>query len=496
VNANVLTMERDAPTASAVAIAGDRILAVGDEAACRAFAGPGTRIADLRGKTVVPGFIDAHTHLVTYGVLALRLNLSNVTAKSELLEAVAARAGLTPEDGWVVGYGWDESKWRDARAMPTRAEIEQAAKARAAVLARVDMHMGVATQAALARAGLDPARFPDGHVREDDFYRVWDAVAPAPATRVKGVDAIVRQAQALGVTSAQCIVDAADFAALQEARAAGRLGLRVWCLFREPSVEPLEALALRAGFGDAFLRVGGVKLFADGSIGSRTAALRGQYAGGGQGQLLFDRERLADLARRVSAAGLQLAIHAIGDAAIAQCLDVYAKLPEGEPRARRHRIEHLELFDDGQARAMAKLGIVASVQPNFIGEWGHPGMMYEARLGEAAVGAHNRLRVLLDQDVAVAFGSDHMPFGPLAGIHAAANAPTPAQRLTVDEALRAYTIGAAYAEHAEQEKGSVSAGKLADLVVLDRDPREDATRVKDARVAATILGGRVVHGAL
>jgi predicted amidohydrolase YtcJ len=275
-----------------------------------------------------------------------------------------------------------------------------------------------------------------------------------------------------------------------------------------------EADALSPGFDlasyprDAWLRVLGVKLFADGSIGSHTAGLSRPFTDQAEtrGRLLFTPDGLRERIRAILGRGLQPAVHAIGDAAIDEVVRCYEA--EGVTSESRARIEHFELAGDGAIAACARMGVVASMQPNFIGEWGYPGMMYERRLGKDIVGTHNRLRAIADAGVPLAFGSDHMPYGPLYGLRHAVHGPAPAQRLSPVEALRAYTEGSAYAGFEEQEKGSILPGLLADIVIISEEgeggpaPRErsapsgpfgaDLGRLV---VEKTIVAGEVVYEA-
>lgn len=497
-NARILTMDPARPAAEALAVRGDRIVAVGSAQDVEGLRGPGTRGVDAGGRVVLPGFIDAHTHLVQYGMQLLRLNLGRVRTVDELYSAVRERYRMTPGDGWIVGHSWDESKW-ETRTPPTREALDKVSPDKPVVLIRIDIHSCVANTLALQRAGMDPAAAPDGWLREEEAYKLMALVQPSVETHLKGLERANRALHEMGVTSVHAIVDHDDVDAIQRMRDEGRLGVRVYLLFRVDDLDHVLALKLRRGFGDSWLKLGGLKLFTDGSIGSRTAAISFPYAGSTdeKGQFVYEDKKLHDLCARAHAGGLQLALHCIGDAAIGQALRAIGQALEAHPRPdARPRLEHLELFTDEQAAQMKALGVVASAQPNFIGEWGHPGQMYASRLGDDIVGRHNRLAVLQRLGVPIAFGSDHMPTGPLYGIHCAVNAPTEAQRLSVEDALHAYTRGAAYAGFQEKEVGSLAPGTLADLVMLDRDPREAPHDIKSIQVLLTVVGGRIVHDRL
>jgi len=450
--------------------------------------GPHTRVVRLGPRCVLPGFVDAHNHLVSYGMRIMRLDLSNVRAKDELLQAVVERAKMTPPDGWVVGHSWDETKWSE-RGLPTQEELDAAAGGRRMLLARVDRHGGLATSAALREAGVE-ARGP--FVVEHEYGRVLALTKPALASLVKGLQAATRRAHELGVTSSHVICSEGDFAALQAAREASVLGVRVSCFVEEGALEDAVGLGARRGLGDAWIRFLGLKLYADGSFGSRTAAISFDYKdkAGERGMFVHAEGRLESLVKSARAAGLQVAVHAIGDRTARRVVAAFELA--GVTPADRARIEHLELADDEDVARAARMGVVASVQPNFTGEWGHPGGMYEQRLGWDRARRLNRFTSYQAAGLPVAFGSDDMPLGPLYGVWSAIGAPEKEQRMPIEDALRAYTAGAAWAGFAEDEVGTLREGMLADLVMLSGDPRE-AEDVRRLQVALTVVDGRVVH---
>lgn len=483
-NGPILTMDKARPVARALAVVENRVAALDDEA--RALRGPRTRVVDLAGRALVPGFVDAHNHFVQYGMRLLRLDLANVRDKDELLSAVRERAGMTPADGWVVGHSWDEAKWRSPD-IPTQEELDRAAGGRRVLLARVDRHGGLATTAALREAGIGA---PGPFVVEEDYAKLVKLTTPTLATLSKGVAQATRRAHEQGVTSSHVICHGDDFAALQAARESGALGVRVSCFVGEDLFDHALGLGARRGLGDAWVRLLGLKLYADGSFGSRTAAISFRYQDGqGDGMFMHEPGRLESLVKRARQAGLQVAVHAIGDRAARRVVDAFEAAGVGP--ADRARIEHLELVEDADVKRAAAMGVVASVQPNFTGEWGHPGGMYEARLGWGHAQRLNRYRAYLDAGLPLAFGSDDMPLGPLYGMRSAVEAPGPAQRVTPEEALRAYTAGAAWAGFAEDEVGTLRPGMLADLVVLSGDPRASL----DVDVRMTVVDGRVVYDA-
>lgn len=481
-NGVVLTQDEALPVTDALAVVGERIVALGDAAKAM----PAERVIDLRGRALIPGFVDAHNHFVSYGVRLMRLDLSRVRDKIELLSSVTERAGMTPADGWIVGHSWDETKWDDP-AMPTLDELDKASGGRRMLLQRVDRHGGFVSTPAANAAGLPKG----GFLVEEDYAKVVDLTEPSLPTLVKGIAAASRRAHELGVTSSHVIAHGQDLAALQAAREAGVLGVRVSCYLGEELIEYALGLGARRGLGDGWIRVMGLKLYSDGSFGSRTAAVSFPYLDkpGESGMFMHAEGKLESLVKRARAGGLQLAVHAIGDRAARRVLDAFESA--GVTAAERARIEHLELVTDEDIRRAAAMGIVASVQPNFTGEWGHKGGMYEARLGWPAASRLNRFRAYAEAGLPLAFGSDDMPLGPLYGIRSAVEAPEPSQRVSVEQAIQAYTAGAAWAGFGENEVGALREGLLADLVVLSGDPR--SADVAGLAVDLTVLGGVVVH---
>jgi len=256
-------------------------------------------------------------------------------------------------------------------------------------------------------------------------------------------------------------------------------------------LEKVEGVGLLTGYGDPWLRFGGIKIFADGSIGAQNAAVSEPFSGGGTGELNYQDAELASMIRAAELAGWQTVIHAIGDRAIEQVLDAHEVV--GTDSALRHRIEHFELPHREQLVRVAKLGLCISMQPNFIGNWSGPNSLYVDRLGAARDRASNPLRLIVDEGLPLAFGSDGMPVSPLYGLHWAVNAPYRDQRLTAEEAMERYTTGGAWFGFEEKIKGRIVPGMLADLVVLDEDPRLHPERIEERTVEMTFVGGERVY---
>ena len=531
VNANVLTMDRDRPRASAVAIAGGRIEAL--DASSGVPAGSG-RVVDLRGATVLPGFHDAHNHMVGFGMSLAEVDLRSAAAGSldELYAAIARRAETTTPGDWVIGAGDDQNK---LGAHPDRDALDRAAPGRRVWLRHTSGHMCVVNSPVLAALGLDAAatEFPGGRVATDSGGRptglleeraqllVGSLVYPYPlAELTQAISRAAGQYLKEGVTSCTeagiaggwVAHSPAELAAYQAARDTGELGVRVELM---PAAEVLHALGayagdglvagldlgIKTGFGDDWLRLGAVKIFADGSLVGRTAALIDPYAGDGpgneQGYLQAD---AADLQATIIAAhrsGWQVATHAIGDLAIDVVLDAYARALEEYPRRDpRHRIEHFAVVQPRQVARAAGLGVIAVPQGRFATELGD-GML--AAVGPARHGWLYRQRSLLEAGMVLPGSSDRpvVTGAPLLGIadmvnrRTASGAPfNPGEAITAQQALYAYTRGSAYASRQEHVKGSIAPGMLADLVVLSEDPTAvSPERIADVAVLATIVDG-------
>ena len=533
VNANVLTMDRDRPRASAVAIAGGRIEAL--DASSGVPAGSG-RVVDLRGATVLPGFHDAHNHMVGFGMSLAEVDLRSAAAGSldELYAAIARRAETTAPGDWVIGAGYDQNK---LGAHPNRDALDRAAPGRRVWLRHTSGHMCVVNSPVLAALGLDTAatEFPGGRVATDSGGRptglleeraqllVGSLVYPYPlAELTQAISRAAEQYLKEGITSCTeagiaggwVAHSPAELAAYQAARDTGELGVRVELM---PAAEVLHALGahagdglvagldlgIKTGFGDDWLRLGPVKIFADGSLVGRTAALIDPYDGDGDGNgdgCGYLQADAADLQATIIAAhrsGWQVATHAIGDLAIDVVLDAYARARQEYPRRDpRHRIEHFAVVQPRQVARAAGLGVIAVPQGRFATELGD-GML--AAVGPARHGWLYRQRSLLEAGMVLPGSSDRpvVSGAPLLGIadmvnrRTASGAPfNPGEAITAQQALYAYTRGSAYASRQEHVKGSIAPGMLADLVVLSEDPTAvSPERIADVAVLATIVDG-------
>ncbi|MFC7141343.1 amidohydrolase [Halosimplex aquaticum] len=526
-NAEVHTLADPDETAEAVAVRDGRIAGVGTTRDVEHLAGVETTVRDCGGRVVLPGFVDAHTHLPMVGRRLVNADLAAAESPADAVGLLVNHAAETdpetagPDREWVLGFGYDESAWDDSRYL-TAEDLDEVSDERPVAAVREDMHLASLNSVALDRLrGEMPdadvqtrGGEPTGVVVEDALDPLWDAIEPDRAAMRRAVHAAVERANELGVVGVHDMVRRSEAPAVyRELDRVGELSLRVRINYWADHLDAVEELGLRTNHGSERVRTGAIKTYTDGSIGGRTAKLSEPYAdaadsggedggdtgsdggdsgSGGEGddrrgQWVVDPEELRELVARADEAGLQVAAHAIGDEAIRAALHAF-RSADGE----RHRIEHAEVLTDDLLARIAESDVVASMQPNFL-KWAGEGGLYAERLGDERRLASNRFGELLASGAALAFGSDCMPLDPLYGVQQAVTAPDERQRLSVTDALRAYTSGAAYAGFDEHRLGTVEPGKLADLVVLDRSPwAVDPGEIADIDVRATLVGGDVV----
>jgi predicted amidohydrolase YtcJ len=498
-HANVITLDPSRPRATAVLCREGLVQAVGESEDLEELLEEGDSRFDCGELTLVPGFIDSHCHFMSMGLTALRVDLSRVRERAELVLKLQQRAADTPEGEWVYGVDFDETGWEGERALPTRQLLDELVSDRhPVVVRRICGHVAVANTMALEGIGeeWEVVDRGSGLLLEEVVLRLNEVVGITDEEARQAIALATRRAHEEGVTS---VVDMADLRTLRTYRELddrGMLRVRVFCKVQARDVQHLTVEDVPPGDLDRRLRLAGVKAFLDGSLGARTAALTESYADdprdtGNRGMLLYSPGELVSIVRGAEATGLQLSLHAIGDRAVEAALDAFeAGAAPGNPL--RHRVEHLEYASASQLDRMKALRVIASMQPNFIVQWSQPGGMNEQRLGPERARDAEALRWVWSRGIPLAFGSDNMPFGPLYGLHGAVHHPVEEQQLPPMVALRAYTEGSAYAVHAEGWLGTIEAGKAADLALLDADPdeAEDLTRV---RAVATVLGGELVH---
>lgn len=519
VNARVWTGDSRRPWADAVAVRGERIAVVGSSAEVKKLATTATRIVDARGQMVVPGFIDAHVHFIDGGFRLASVQLRDARTPQEFAARIKAFAATVPKGTWITGGDWDHQNW--GGELPRREWVDSVTPDHPVWVSRLDGHMALANSAALRAAGVGRATAdveggavvrdvrgePTG-VLKDNAQALVGRMVPEPAAELsdRALGAAMRYVAAQGVTSVHSMGTWDDLATFERARTGGRLATRVYAAVPIASWEQLRDTIAARGRGDAWLRIGGLKGFADGSLGSHTAAMLEPFtdAPADRGLLVSTPAELYGLTRAADAAGLQLMVHAIGDRAIRLQLDVFERVArENGARDRRFRIEHAQHIAPADVGRFASLGVIASMQPYHAiddGRWA------ERVIGPERAKTTYAFRALLHARARVAFGSDWFvaPPTPLEGIYAAVTRRTldgrhpggwvPAQKITVEDALRAYTAGGAYASFEEGEKGTLERGKLADLVFVDRDiTRVAPETIRDARVTMTVVGGRVVY---
>jgi predicted amidohydrolase YtcJ len=521
----VWTGEAGRPWAEAVAVRGERIAAVGTEAEIEALAAAGTRRIDAHGGLVTPGFIDSHVHFLDGGFGLGSVQLRDAASREEFVRRIGAQARSLPRGRWILGGDWDHQAW--GGELPRREWIDAVTPDNPVWVNRLDGHMSLANGAALRAAHLtaatadpaggtivrDAAGEPTG-ILKDNAMALVDAVVPEPppAAQDLALAAAMRSVAAHGVTTVGHMGTWEDLAVFRRAHDAGRLTTRIDAAVPLASWQRLRDEVAARGRGDDWLRIGGLKGFVDGSLGSHTALFfapfsdaPGPGAGAGDTGLLVNRpEDLYAWTAGADRAGLQVIVHAIGDRAINLQLGIYERVArEQGARDRRFRIEHAQHLLPADLPRFGALGVIASMQPYHA--------IDDGRWAEKVIGAERgkttyAFRSLLAAHARLAFGSDWpvAPADPLAGIYAAVTRRTldgrhpagwvPEQRITVEEALAAYTRDAAFAAFAESRKGTLAAGKLADLAVLDRDlTRIPPEEIRDARVVATVVGGKLVY---
>ena len=487
------------PEADTLAVSGGRIEAIGREESISKTHSPDEDRIDLNGRAVLPGFIDAHVHVFGTGLTALgwRVDLAGM-ARQETCAVLAAAVAERGASEWVLAAGWDESHWADRRHL-SRRELDQFSPRSPVAAVRMDGHLLVVNSEGLrvAREFLSPdldSELVDpetGEIREEAAWQVVESLEPDRSTLDDALAAAARLCHRCGVTSIHSMTPSSRVPILLSAR--GRDRLRVTVFQKVTEAAEIGEVYAGDGFDEEWVRFGGVKAFADGSLGAGNAAVTASYLDGGNGVLNHTDASLEEIIRRSEESGWRTAIHAIGDRAIEQVLRAHASV--GSSAGLRHRIEHVELATREQVERARSLGLCLSMQPNFTGNWSGPGSMYERKLGRSRDMESNPLRHVLDSGAPLAFGSDGMPVSPIYGLHWAVNAAYESQRVTVDEAIAAYTEGGARFSLEEDVKGRLDVGAYADLVVLDEDPHRAPDRLCERRVERVFVGGECVFKA-
>jgi predicted amidohydrolase YtcJ len=525
-NAKVWTVDKTHPAAQAVAVLGDRIVAVGSNDDVEAWRGTNTRVIDASGKVLLPGFNDAHVHFVDGGMALDSVQLNNVTSAQEFARRIAERAKTTPKGEWVQGGDWDETKWNPAE-MPTKELIDPATPDTPVFVSRYDGHMALANSVTLRLAGItaqtpdppggvivrDAQGNPTGALKDAAMDYVAKIEPPlSHDQRMKAVKRALAHAASVGVTSVQHMnPEYADIAIYSELLERGELTARIYAAPLIPGVDDQVKIGVRHAFGGPFLRIGALKAYADGSLGSGTAYFFEPFSNNPSNHGILSDEMhpvslMRDRMMRADAAGLQICTHAIGDQGISMILDIYSEIVKAHgENDRRLRIEHAQHMAAKDFDRFAQLHVIASMQPYHAiddGRWA------EGRIGHDRSSRTYAFRTFLDHGVRLAFGTDWSvaPLNPMLTVYAAVTRATldgknpggwfPEQKLTLPEALEAYTMGSAYAEFQDQEKGSITVGKLADMVLLSDDIFTiDPVKIRDVKIIRTIVGGKTVWDA-
>jgi predicted amidohydrolase YtcJ len=507
---------------TAFAVNAGRVTALGTDAEIRKNAGPNTKIVDLGGHFVMPGFNDAHAHLASGGFEKLNVNLIGAKSIAEMQSRIAERVKTASPGEWIIGRGWDHTMWPE-KTLPTRGDLDKVTGDHPAIFGRVDGHIAVANSAALKAAGItkqtqnpsgsaidhNSSGEPTGIVREDGAMSLVYSKVPAPSAeqRRRAMELALQDAAKSGITSAQDNSDWEDYLVLEQLEREGKLTARIyeWLPFNQ-SVENLKKMRAHHPADDPMLHSGMLKGYMDGSLGSRTAALLAPYSDDPKNSGLprYTQDQLNQMVKERVAAGFQIGFHAIGDRGTEMALNAFEQaVPTGQPNNIRFRIEHDQVVTREQVPRYKKIGVIASVQPNHLltdMNWA------EERIGKERAKASYPWADFLNAGVPLAFGTDYPvePIAPFRGLYAAVTRRNeagtaeffPEQKLTIDQAIAAYTTGSAYAEFAEKEKGTLAPGMLADFVVLDRDiTANPPAEILKTKVLRTVVGGKTIYEA-
>jgi predicted amidohydrolase YtcJ len=530
-NGNIRTLDSQKPRARAVGIRGGQIMAVGENDAISALAGRETERVELDGRLLIPGLMDSHFHFYDWAMGRHQLDLARVNSLDELLDQVALTAAKRPQEKWILGQGWNESDWPE-HTMPRRDHLDAVAPSHPVALWRCDLHLVSVNSRALELAGIDEStpNPPDGVIEKDASGRPTGILRELAPNLVKSVvpppnaDELVAAMHdgiaylhTLGLTAVHDarlmggLEGAAALQAWQLLNEKGKLDLRCWVSLAGERLEEAIALGLRTGLGDERLRIGHVKYFADGGMGARTAWMLEPYLDAEYGMPLGS---MAELGQKIAAAekaGLAVMVHAIGDRANREVITILEELADSRSKAAQpssippvlpHRIEHTQMIRSEDIQRLAKLKVAACVQPH--------NMILDINMIDESVGARGRFtyayKEMLDAGIPVLFSSDAPVCdpSPLVGIHAVVTRQRrdgtpeggwyPEQRIRVEDAVRGYTTVPAAFYGQSDRMGTLTPGKRADMIVLDRDIFEvDPMEIPDARVEMTIFDGRIVY---
>ena len=508
--ANIITLNPKQPKATAVAVKNGRIVAVGSNTEIHKHAANGTNIIDAHNKTVIPGLVDCHVHMTEFGFFLQSPDLKNTRSINEMQQKLREHTSKTRGKGWILGGRWDHEKLAENR-YPTRWDLDAAVPDQPVFLVRVCGHIGVANTEALRLAGItketvveggkigldETTGQPDGILKENAMRLIWKTI-PKPSLEALEEASMLacNKAVEAGLTGVHWIAESADeIQTIMNLDSEGKLPLRVYLGVPPKLLDTRADLHLPTRTSNSKVRFGFVKLFADGSLGSRTAALKQPYSDepNSNGLLLHSKDKLCQLVLKAHKARLQVAVHAIGDRAVETVLDAYEEALKQYPRKNhRHRIEHCSILNPELINRIKALGLIASVQPHFVVS----DFWLIDRVGIQRARWAFPFRTLVNHGVVVASGSDCPveSISPLLGVWAAVAKRDSPENLTPMQALETYTLNAAYASFDEDEKGTIEVGKLADFTVLSNDlSNVEPNLIRNITVEMTVVNGKVVY---
>lgn len=521
-NANVRTMDKSQPTAQSIAVLGNKIIKIGTDAETKSLIGKNTQVIDAKGKLVLPGFNDSHVHFLDGGAGLSSVDLRDAKTPQEFVKRIADFAKTLPKGRWILNGNWDHENWTP-NDLPTKEMIDAVTPDNPVFINRLDGHMALANSLALQLAKVnkntkeveggvivrDTNGNPTGVLKDEAMNYIYAVIPEMPfEQKLEAMQAATDYAASLGVTSVQDMSAGTDVGVYQEMIRQEKLKTRVYAISTLNDWQRWQKAGVTYAFGSEMLRVGGLKGFADGSLGSTTAWFFKPYLDDPKsfGLPIEEMSKLNEKVVNADKAGLQIMIHAIGDRANDEVLKIYKQTEKTNGvKDRRFRIEHSQHLNEGLIKRFASQKIIASMQPYHAiddGRWAYK------RIDEERIKGTYAFRTILDNNGVLAFGTDWFvaPLNPMFGIYAAVTRRTlddknpngwvPEQKISVEEAVNAYTNGSAYAEFQENVKGSITVGKLADFVILSDDIfKIDPVKIWDVKVLTTIVDGKIVYQA-
>jgi predicted amidohydrolase YtcJ len=522
INGKVYTVNEFHPIAQAVVVENNKIVFVGSDEEAKKLIDASAEVIDLNGKLMLPGFIDNHVHFITGGFYLLGIDLRPANSTSEFKQILKEYSNKFPGK-WITGGYWDHEKW-EVNDLPTKEMIDEVVSNQPVFVDRLDGHMGVANSYALKLAGItkdtespdgglivkDPKTGePTGVLKDNAMYLISKHIPePNAEENYEALLAALEEAKKLGITSVQDITYGDALNAFQRAKDEGKLTCRIFTRWPISDYKDHVEKNIKAGYGDDLIRMGSLKAFADGSLGSSTAWFFDRYDQDtmttGLAMDIITDGSMEKWCMDADRHGLQLSVHAIGDKANSYMLDLYEKISKENPEwDRRFRIEHAQHVRFEDIPRFAEIGVIASVQPYHCID---DGVWAEKRIGPDRIKYTYPFKSFLDSGVKVCFGTDWYvaPLNPLQGLYAAVTRRTlddknpdgwiPEQKISIEDAIKCYTINSAYASFEENIKGSIEVGKLADLIVLSDDILTiDPVKIKDSKVVMTIFDGKIIY---